>query len=127
MNVWCVYVFILCLCCPVFRQRPCDELVTRPRSPTVCKSDHETEKQRPGPKGAAEPVKKMKFYLSTTNLQAGQFSSIGYEEQSLSTYYYCLMVRARLTVNKPSGTFKALTTELCFVLWVLNLPSQLIN
>jgi hypothetical protein len=28
--------FILCLCCPVFRQRPCDELITRPRSPTVC-------------------------------------------------------------------------------------------
>jgi hypothetical protein len=37
MDVWYVYVFILCLCCPVFRQRPCDELITRPRSPTVCK------------------------------------------------------------------------------------------
>jgi hypothetical protein len=37
MDIWCVYVFILCLCCPVFRQRPCDELIIRPRSPTVCK------------------------------------------------------------------------------------------
>jgi hypothetical protein len=37
MDVWCVYVFILCLCGPVFRQRPCDKLITRPRSPTVCK------------------------------------------------------------------------------------------
>jgi hypothetical protein len=26
----------LCLCCPVFRQRPCNELITRPRSPTAC-------------------------------------------------------------------------------------------
>jgi hypothetical protein len=37
MDDWYVYVFIVCLCCPVFRQRPCDELITRPRSPTVCK------------------------------------------------------------------------------------------
>jgi hypothetical protein len=36
MDVWCVYAFIMCLCCPVFRQRPCDGLITRPRSPTVC-------------------------------------------------------------------------------------------
>jgi hypothetical protein len=32
MDVWCV-----CLCCPVFRYGPCDELITRPRSPAVCK------------------------------------------------------------------------------------------
>jgi hypothetical protein len=31
----CVRVF-LCLCCTVFNWRPCDELITRPRSPTVC-------------------------------------------------------------------------------------------
>jgi hypothetical protein len=36
MDVWCVYTFILCLSCPVFRQRPCDELITRQRSSTVC-------------------------------------------------------------------------------------------
>jgi hypothetical protein len=36
MEVWCVYVFILCLCCPVCRYRPCDGLITRSRSPTVC-------------------------------------------------------------------------------------------
>jgi hypothetical protein len=35
MDVWCVYVFILGLCCPVFRQRPCDGLITRPRSPII--------------------------------------------------------------------------------------------
>jgi hypothetical protein len=29
-------VFILCLCCPVFKQRPCDGPITRPRSPTDC-------------------------------------------------------------------------------------------
>jgi hypothetical protein len=32
-----VYAFILCLCCP-------DELITHPRSPTVCNNDHETDK-----------------------------------------------------------------------------------
>jgi hypothetical protein len=37
MDVWYVYVFILCLCCSVFRERPCIRLITRPRSPTVCK------------------------------------------------------------------------------------------
>jgi hypothetical protein len=56
----CVYVFILCLCCPVFRYRPCDELIARPRSPTVCKNDHESEKLKPEPKGLVEPVKKKK-------------------------------------------------------------------
>jgi hypothetical protein len=44
MDVWCVYAFILCLCFLVFRYKPCDDLTTRSRSPTVCKNDHETEK-----------------------------------------------------------------------------------
>jgi hypothetical protein len=73
MDVWCVYVFILCLCCPVFRYRPCDEMITRQRSPTVCKNDHKTEKQRPGPTGAVKPLKKklvkvkVKLSLCLTN------------------------------------------------------------
>jgi hypothetical protein len=37
---------------------PCDELITRPSSPTVCKNNYSTENQRPGPKGPVEPVKK---------------------------------------------------------------------
>jgi hypothetical protein len=35
IDTLCVYAFIPCLCCPVFRWRPCHELITRPRSPTV--------------------------------------------------------------------------------------------
>jgi hypothetical protein len=31
-----VCAFILCLYCPVCNQLPCDGLITRPRSPTVC-------------------------------------------------------------------------------------------
>jgi hypothetical protein len=58
MDVWYVYVFILCLCCPVFRWRPCDELITRPRSPTACKIIIKLKNQRPGPKGAEESVEK---------------------------------------------------------------------
>jgi hypothetical protein len=52
-----VCMCLFCLCCPVFRLRPCDELITRPRSPAVCKMIMKLKK-RPGPKGAIEPVKK---------------------------------------------------------------------
>jgi hypothetical protein len=50
-------MFILCLCCPVFKYKPCDELITRPRSPTVCKMIMKLKNQRTGPKGTVEPVK----------------------------------------------------------------------
>jgi hypothetical protein len=39
MDVWCVCVCV-CVCVRfsvfVYRQRPCDELITRPRSPADC-------------------------------------------------------------------------------------------
>jgi hypothetical protein len=52
-----VYVFILYFCCPVFRSRPCDELITRPKSPNFCKMIMKLKNQMLGPKGAVEPVK----------------------------------------------------------------------
>jgi hypothetical protein len=58
MDVWCVYAFILCLCCPVFRQRLCDELITRPRSPTVCKMIMKLKNQPCAPKREREEKKK---------------------------------------------------------------------
>jgi hypothetical protein len=64
MDVWCVYVFILCLRYPVLRLRPCVGLITRPRSPTVCKMIMKLKKkQRPGPKGTVDPVKKKRVDL----------------------------------------------------------------
>jgi hypothetical protein len=36
-------------------------MITRPRSPTVCKIIIKLKNQRPGPKGAVEPVKKKKM------------------------------------------------------------------
>jgi hypothetical protein len=51
MNIWCAYMFILCLCCPVFRYRPCDELIPRPRSPTVCKIIMKLKSRGQGPRG----------------------------------------------------------------------------
>jgi hypothetical protein len=43
------YAFILCLCFPVFRQSPCNEPITRPRSPTDCVKMITELKKRPGP------------------------------------------------------------------------------
>jgi hypothetical protein len=65
MDVWSVYVFILCLCCPVFRQRPCDELITRPRSHTVCNMIMKLKSWGQGPKGAVELVRKKELLLLT--------------------------------------------------------------
>jgi hypothetical protein len=50
---------LFCLCCPVFRYRPCDELITRPSNPTVRKMTMTLKNQRLGSKGAVEPVKKI--------------------------------------------------------------------
>jgi hypothetical protein len=40
----CLCAFIMYLCCPVCRQRPCGRLIPRPKSPTYCVKDQETEK-----------------------------------------------------------------------------------
>jgi hypothetical protein len=64
-----VYAFILCLRCPMFRSRPCDELITRPRSPTICKNVHETEKSALcNTVGARERKKYSKHFIQNTHL-----------------------------------------------------------
>jgi hypothetical protein len=47
MTRMSVCVFILCLCCRVCRYVPCDELIPRPRSPTVCVKKIKKLKKRP--------------------------------------------------------------------------------
>jgi hypothetical protein len=65
MDVWYVYVFILCLCCPVFRLRICDKLITRPKSPTVCKMITKLKNQ--GPRVLYSPWgKKCPFYAGNS-------------------------------------------------------------
>jgi hypothetical protein len=59
MGVWYVHEFILCLCYPVFREEPCDELITRPRSNAVCKNDYGTDKEDRALNGLEEPLKEI--------------------------------------------------------------------
>jgi hypothetical protein len=58
LKAWMsVFAFILRLCCPVCRQRHCDGLITRPRSPTDCVKMITKLKKRPGPnRGDVEPL-----------------------------------------------------------------------
>jgi hypothetical protein len=55
MDVWCVYTFV---------QRHCDDLITRPRSPTVCNNDQETEKSALCSKvGTREEKENIRLYV----------------------------------------------------------------
>jgi hypothetical protein len=64
MDVWCGYAFILCLCCPVFRYRPCDGLITRPMSPTIYEKWLRNWIRVQGPKWAGRAIAK-KLYRHT--------------------------------------------------------------
>jgi hypothetical protein len=99
---------LVCVCVySVFRYRPCDELITRPRSPTVCKNDHETEKQRPGPKGAVEPVKK-NIQATTEFIMDNEsaFASHDLEGSSISQFSrYTQKLRSRMHKKRISAMF----------------------
>jgi hypothetical protein len=45
---------------------PYDELITRPRIPTICKNDHETENQPYAPKWEQEERKKKKIQVGSS-------------------------------------------------------------
>jgi hypothetical protein len=66
------------LCCVVLcRWRPCDGLITRPRSPTIClnSSRNHLYVRRPGSKRTVEPQKKKRRWVQTMQLLIMQFSS----------------------------------------------------
>jgi hypothetical protein len=49
----CVYVYSV----PVFKQRPCDVLITRTRSPTDCaKKDYQTKEEASAQQNAVETL-----------------------------------------------------------------------
>jgi hypothetical protein len=101
MDVWGVYVFILCLCCPVFRKRPCDELITRPRSPTVCKNDHETVKAEARAQGGCTASEKKKRIKCST-LPAIYFSATKLLPKELQWERIRLKIRRALVLSRVS-------------------------
>jgi hypothetical protein len=50
-----VCVRLFCLCCSVYRYWPCEGLISRPRSPTDCVYDEETEKAAKAQQLVVEP------------------------------------------------------------------------
>jgi hypothetical protein len=50
-----VCVRLLCLCCPVFSWRICDELIPRPKIPTDCVKDQETDNIAKAQQWVVEP------------------------------------------------------------------------
>jgi hypothetical protein len=63
MDICCVYVFILCLCCPAFRERLCGELIARQSSPTICKMIMKLKDEARVHKGCGASEKK-KLYIT---------------------------------------------------------------
>jgi hypothetical protein len=96
MDVWCVYAFILCLCCPVFRERHCDGLITRPRSPTVCVELITELNKRPGPwmvwKSRCEKCKIIwgTYFLGTNAHELGFIFPLVESKQSLTKKLFIL-------------------------------------
>jgi hypothetical protein len=89
-----VYMYILCLCCHVFRQRPCDELITRPRSPTDCLQHEETEVKRSVSRMPNVPE-------GATGIKKSINSIINYVQESLNTivciFFKCSRVGRKLS------------------------------
>jgi hypothetical protein len=73
MDDYYMYVFILCLCCLVFRYRPCDELITRSGSPTGFKTIMILKNHRPGPKGGCRASEKKMFMTVNTTIKRNTF------------------------------------------------------
>jgi hypothetical protein len=101
----CVYsVFVLWLC---------DELITRPRSPTVCKMIMKLKTQRPGPKGAVEPVKKKQLINYQNSYE--QWSHYWVVIQLIKKFHAFCVTRMFITVLKRA--------DFCSLFWVRGIRS----
>jgi hypothetical protein len=112
---------LVCVCVySVFRQRSCDELITRPRSPTVCKMIIKLKNQRPGPKGALEQWKNLRpeSILSNEKTRAIWISEIYFQpSNSISSFVFVVWYLKGKIWNLQKDSFAC-----CFV-WTWNLLS----
>jgi hypothetical protein len=71
LKAW-MFVRVFLCCVVLCRWRPCDGLITRPRSPTICQNSSRNllYVRRPGSKRTVEPQKKMAVVFTVINLEA---------------------------------------------------------
>jgi hypothetical protein len=102
------------LCCVVLcRYRPCDGLITRPRSPAICLNSLRNllYVRRPGSNRAVEPQKRKYFHAPNQTVHYETFPIL--QSQNMFIVAYCMSVNARLLLHIP------LASSLFFVKFVI--------
>jgi hypothetical protein len=109
-----VCVFILCLCCPVCRWWPCNGLITRPRSSTVCVNKITKLKKKPGPnkglyshwcmnKWMKEWMYEYRKYDCKESRISSVWSEVSTAEVMKSTIFWDITLCTPLKVNRRLG------------------------
>jgi hypothetical protein len=109
MSLLCA--FILCLCCPVFRHRPCDGLITRQRSPTDCVKRSRNWKSGQGPTNGCRAIDR----------QTDRYLILGWRGLCNSSFnnadsrFYCRASNDWMAINHGWQLAKTLVDTACIV------------